>query len=53
MVYIPCTLMGMDIEETVRIGIHTVYFDGHGHGGGSKDWYTYHALWWAWTWRRE
>ena len=44
MVYIPCTLMGMDMEEAVRIVIHTVYFDGHGHGGGSKDWYTYHAL---------
>ena len=42
MVYIPCTLMG--IEEAVRIGIHTVYFDGHGHRGDSKDWYTYHVL---------
>ena len=28
------------MEEAVRIGIHTMYFDGHGHGGGSKDWYT-------------
>ena len=29
--------MGMDMEEVVRIGIHTMYFDGHGHGAGSKD----------------
>ena len=42
MVYIPCTLMSMDMEEAVRIGIHTVYFDGH--RGGSKDWYTYRVL---------
>ena len=36
--------MGMDMEEAVRIGIHTVYFDGHGHGEGSRDWYTHRVL---------
>ena len=36
--------MGMDMDEAVRIGIHTMHFDGHGHGGGSKDWYTYRVL---------
>ena len=44
MVYIPCTLIGMGMEEAVRIGIHTIHFGLHGHGGGSKDWYTYHVL---------
>ena len=44
MVYIPCTLIGMGMEEAVRIGIHTIHFGWHGHGGGSKDWYTYHVL---------
>ena len=28
--------MGMGMEEAVRIGIHTMHFGGHGHGGGSK-----------------
>ena len=32
------------MEEAVRIGIHTMCFDEHGHGGGSKDWYMYHVL---------
>ena len=51
------------MEEAVRIGIHTMYFDGHGHGGGSKDWYTYCVPCKDWytlmgmdmeeTWRRQ
>ena len=36
--------MGMGMEEAVRIGICTMYFDGHGHGGGSKDWHMYRVL---------
>ena len=31
MVYIPCTLTGMGMEEAVRIGIHTIHFGWHGH----------------------
>ena len=37
-------MTGMGMEEAVRIGIHTVYFDWHGHRGDSKDWYTYRVL---------
>ena len=37
MIYVPCTLMGMVMEEAVRIGIHTVYFDEHGHGRSGED----------------
>ena len=35
--YIPCILMVMARVEAVRMCVRTVYFDGHGQSGGSKD----------------
>ena len=39
--YLLCILMVMATEEAVRMGARTVYFDGHGQSGGSKDVHTY------------
>ena len=42
--YVPCILMGTNIEKAVRMCVRTVYFDGHGQREGSKDVRTYHVF---------